>query len=299
MSDLAQSFRSNTRSEMLAGLRQMEGMKSLIGPLAQFTIVVDANILLGDLIWLVGKRKNPQATTELMECIAAGTIVAYVTRSVLDEVNEHIPNIAVEKGLSESALREEWEAYRKRLTVRTPRKHLVDRYKDGQDPDDAPTVALEKMLRADGIFTKDTDIAAMGGMVIELDFTQRARDYSRKTAVAATIKLSGGMALTVSWAAFKVAWKSMQGVVVWVKSLPPAVQGILFIAVVAIASNRQAQERIMTLLGQIGTLLSEHWPAIAGFLGGVGAALAENTVSSPVPTYLPGNRLIDAPETAD
>lgn len=281
---------------MLASLREIEGMKSLIGPLAQFSIVVDANILLGDLIWLVGKRKNPQASTEIMECIAAGTIVAYVTRSVFDEVNEHIPNIASDKSLSEDALREEWEAYRRHLKVIAPQQELVDCYKDGQDPDDAPTIALEKMLGADGVLTKDSDIAAMGGMVIELDFTRRARDYSRKTAIAATIKFTGGVGFIVTWAALESVWKAMKAVVVWLRNLPPFVQGVIFVAVIIIAANRRTQDRIVALLGKIEVLKSEHWPAIASLLAGVVAALAENTVPPPVPTYLSGTQPPDGHE---
>ncbi|MCL4526003.1 MAG: PIN domain-containing protein [Gammaproteobacteria bacterium] len=285
MKTVAEQLQTHIRSEMLGDLRKIEGMKNLLGHLAQFNVVVDANIILGDLIWLVGKRKNPEATTELVECINAGTIVAYVARPVLAEVDEHIATIATAKKLPEDALRREWKSYRKLLKLRTPSKALVDRYKEGQDPDDAPTIALAKMIRADGILSKDSDVVAMGGLVIELDFTNHARDYSRKTAVAVTIRCSGGIVLIVSWASIEIILKSAVGCVAWFRSLPASVQIILLFAVVAVASNKNAQEHVIAMIAPLRTAISGHWPEAIDWLASVGATLAENTIKPPVPTF--------------
>ena len=278
-------IQTRIRSEMLGHLRKIEELNGLLGTLAEFVVVVDANIILGDLIWLVSKRKKQDAMTELMECIQAGTIIAYVARTVLSEVDEHIPTIAANKGISEEALRQEWKTYRKLIKVRTPRKALVDRYKGGQDPDDAPTLALERMLRADGILSKDSDIVAMGGLVIESDFTKQARDYSRKTAVTATIRCSGGIALIVSLAAIDVVLKSAKCFVAWFRGLPVPVQVIIFVAVIAIASNKKAQKRVAVLVEK-STAITDHVPFLLDLLARVGTTLADNTVSHPVPKYV-------------
>jgi predicted nucleic acid-binding protein len=271
---------------MLVHLREIEGLKGVLGPLAQFVVVVDANVILGDLIWLVSKRKKPDARTELMECIQAGTIVAYITRTVLVEIDEHITTIAADKDIPEEALRQEWKTYRKLIKVRTPRKTLVDRHKGGQDPDDAPTLALAKMLPAVvGILSKDTDIVAMGGLVIESDFTRQARDYSRKTAVAATIRYSGGIALTVSWVVIDVALKSIKGFVARLRELPVLVQAIIFVAVIAIASNKKAQGKVIAMVEK-STSLTADWSFLLRLLARVGATLAENTVPAPTPMYI-------------
>lgn len=279
-------IQTGIRSEMLGHLRKVNGLNRWIGTLAQFVVVVDANIVLGDLIWLVSKRKNQDAMTELMECIQAGTVIAYVTRTVLAEVDKKIPTIAADKGISEEAMRQEWKTYRKLIKVRTPRKALVDRYKGGQDPDDAPTLALAKMLRADGILSKDSDLVAMGGLVIERDFTKQARDYSRKTAVAATIRCSGGIALTVSWATIDVVLRSIKGFLDWFRGLPAPVQAIIFFAVVAIASNKKMQGEVIALFKKRADLSGYLTPAL-DLLARVGATLKENSVSQPVPKHIP------------
>ena len=287
-------LQGSIRSEMLGELRKINGLKNLLGPLAQFVVVVDANVILGDLIWLVSKRKKPDAVTELMECISAGTIVAYIARPVLAEVDEHITTIAADQKLSEDALRQEWKKYRKLVKVRKPREAMVDRYRDGQDPDDAPTIALEKILRADGILSKDPDIAAMGGLVIEMGFTKQARDYSRKTAVAATIRFSGGTVMLVSWSTLALIWKSIQGATVWLKRLPVPVQLILFVAIVAVASDRRARQRVTAMLVQMNESISCYWPDVLSLLTSMGTKLAENTIPPPVPTFrTPKNRAID------
>ncbi|WP_215842937.1 putative toxin-antitoxin system toxin component, PIN family [Acidithiobacillus montserratensis] len=285
MKTMSEQFQKHIRSEILSVLREIDGIENLLEPLAQFTVVVDANIILGDLIWLVSKRKNPDATTELVECINAGTIVAYVARPVLAEVDEHISTIAVKKNLPEDALRKEWKIYRKILKVRTPRRHLVDRFKKGQDPDDAPTIALEKMIRADGILSKDNDIVAMGGLLIDLDFTSRVRDYSRKTAVAATIRCSGGIALTVSWVTVEIFLKLAAECVSWFRRLPAPVKIVLFFAVVVVSVNKNVRERVMALIAPLRTTMSSHWPEVIDWLASVDTTLAENTIEPPVPTF--------------
>ena len=272
------------RSEVLGILRKIRFFNELLKDIAQFNIVIDANVILGDLRWLVKKRKIPGAQTELMECIKAGTIVAYVTRSVLAEVEEHIKTIAKDRKISEDALRAEWKTYRKLLKVRTPRKRLIARYKNGRDPDDAPTIALEKMLKADGILSKDNDLLAMGGLIIDLDFTRQARDYSRKTAISATIKISGGIVVLVSWKSVEAALVLINSIVKWFRCLPPTVQAIILVMALAIATKKSSRDRILATVDRANSALVDHWPAIASALLSIGKTFVENTISPPSPT---------------
>ncbi len=266
------------RSELLGELRKIEWLRSTLGALAQFTIVVDANIILGDLLWLVKKRRNPDAVTELMECISAGTITAYISRSVLNEVTKHIPSIAKQKNLPEDELNAEWKTYRKLLKVRTPRKSLIDKYAKGQDPDDAPTLALADMIRACGILSKDSDIVAMGGIVIELSFTQIARDYSRKTAIRAAIQFTGTSGIIVAGLAVKVAADSL----IWLtQSMPKPVLLLFFVAALAILADQKSREKVIALLQPLTASISENSPIVLDFLARLGSTLAENYTPAP------------------
>lgn len=266
------------RSEILGILREIDGAKKFTGPLAQFVLVVDANIILGDLIWLVSKRKKSDATTELMECIAAGTIVAYVTRQVIAEVERIIPKIASDKNISEQALYEEWRHYHRVIKTKTPPKDLVERYKSGQDPDDAPTIALEKMIRASGILSKDSDLVAMGGLVIEMDFTKLARDYSRKTAVAATIRYGGGIVLVVSVNGMVIAIKTIKEIL---KNLPPEIKISILFAACLVASNKRNRDWVILKFRRLLATIRTHIPGIINVLASISTIFAEHTVDPP------------------
>lgn len=284
MNTISKAMETRIRSEMLGTLRKIAWIKPMLGQIAQFTIVLDANIILGDLIWLVSKRKKPDSQTELMECIRAGTVVAYIARTVYEEVNEHIPAIAVNQGISEDALRKEWKAYRKLIKIRAPRKALVDRHRGGQDPDDAPTLALAEMIDAAGILSKDTDIVAMGGLVIELDFTKQARDYSRKAAVRVTICYAGGITLIASWKAIEFAIQVVKGALAWFRELPRPIQMLIFAAIVVIALNKNAQKVVADMIRKVPEI-KDGLPVVLALLGQVGTTLAENTVPPPVPRH--------------
>lgn len=285
MNEISPQIMTMIRSEMLAHLRAIDGFKKIIGPVAQFTIVVDANIILSDLIWLVSKRRNPEAQTELMECIRAETVIAYITRTVYEEVNEHISSIAVKQGISKDALRKEWKSYRKLIKIRTPRKALVDRHKGGRDPDDAPTIALEKMIHADGILSKDTDIVAMGGLVIELDFTKQARDYSRKTAVAATIRLGAGLSFMAAWTVVELALKAIQAIIEWFRSLPDWIQAIHCAAFLVVMLDDRVLTRISAMLASLQEdFLGGKKEIVEPFLS-LCQTYIENVVQPPIPTF--------------
>ena len=273
---------------MLAILRQFKVFQGFIGPLAQFIVVVDANIILGDLIWLVSKRKKPDAVTELMECIMAGTIVAYIARSVLAEVDEHITTIAADKKLSEDTLRQEWKKYRKLVKVRTPPKTMVESFKDSQDPDDASTIVLQKKLRADGILSKDTDLVAMGGLVIEMDFTKQARDYSRKTAVSATIKLMlFGVPVVIGYGAFNILVQAIRGIFITWKKLPLTVKLFILVALVVIASDKRARTVVMGRIRELKRCLDAIAPDMGNIFLVLAEKISENTVPAPSPTFKP------------
>lgn len=274
------------RSDFLGYLRQVEAIQPLVATVAQFNVVVDANIILGDLIWLVTKRKKPDSMTNLMECISAGTITAYIPRSVLNEVIEHIPTIAKKRGIDEAALQTAWRSYRRMLKIRTPRKAVVNKYTRRRDPDDAPILALADMIKADGIFSKDFDIIAMGGLVIELNFLEKARDYSRKTAVSVTVQAAGCTAFTITSIAFLELIKGIQNLA---KKIPFQIFMIIFVASLLLFSHHRSREYICNQLRPLMSMLESYWPIAYEFLISLALTVIENTESPPEIAYRPSH----------
>lgn len=141
------------------------------------------------------------------------------------------------------------------------------------------------MLGADGILSKDSDLVAMGGLVIEADFTRQAKDYSRKTAVAVTIKTSGVVAMMVGYGTFKVIGQLIGDAAAQFMRLPPPVKLVVLAAILVIASNERAMQRVMGALAQAGASISKYSPSILEFLLNTENELSKNTVPAPSPTF--------------
>ena len=274
------------RSENLSELRNIgeaftgggigELLQKAMGPLAQFTVVVDANVILGGLKFLVVTRENPEAITALMECVRAGTFIAYVTRKVVSEVERRIPNLVKQYRVTDELFLRHWAEYKKMFKIKTPRKYRVEKElrTKPQDPDDAPTIALAKELKAVGIFTKDSGLEAMGGFCLDLDFAIHARDYSRKIVVAATIKqgvftglIVGGYAVVGLSSDLIEGGRSLVNIASrapdWVKIGAGGVALVLFLGVILNEEKR----------GQVLSGASRGWATISG------------AVSDGVPSY--------------
>ena len=80
----------------------MPQLEKLTGGAVQFRVIVDANIIIRELLWLVGKRKNPNATTQLQEVVAADTIILHAPVYLEAEVMKYLPVLAEEKGLCQN-----------------------------------------------------------------------------------------------------------------------------------------------------------------------------------------------------
>lgn len=167
-----------------------------IGGAVQLRIIVDTNVVLGDIRWLAYKRKDAAARTSLIETIDAGTIDAYVPPALHGEIEKHIERISREEGLDQARLLSVWGEYQKKLKVVEPDSSVIRSYSGGVDPDDAVFVALAKAVGAVGVVSKDRHIAMMGGKKISVDCVVSLRDYSRATAIELNIKCMG---ISLGW----------------------------------------------------------------------------------------------------
>ena len=268
------------RSETLDFLRMLEYAKQFVGPIAQFVVVVDANVVLNELSWLA-KRHNSTASPSIMECIRAGTFVAYISSSARDEVEEHIPDRAKKAGVPPEALLVEWEQYRKLLEVQTPEKSLVEKYAGGQDPDDAPHLALADQVLADGILSNDSDVVAMGGLALEVEFVIDAKTYSRKMAVAISIKTLGITSAIVAVSAIKIAGDIFVEATRSFAKLPPPCRLLILIAIVLLASNESVQDAVKKAFSRIRDALVGKAPSAIDFISKAAEAYGKNMTAPP------------------
>ena len=155
------SDKSYLDSEILASLRLFLNfypeLEKIIGPIAQYKIVIDANIAIRDLIH---KYKNPHLKQTAIEEISRSSAIELYAPTWLDieMVESAIPQVSKRHDIPESELQELWAEYKKQIkwdvTFSVP-----DNF-DPHDGDakDVPYVALQESIAAVAILSDDKDI---------------------------------------------------------------------------------------------------------------------------------------------
>ncbi len=253
-------------SEKLAELRvtidRLRGMTDLIGAVVQVVVVVDANIILGDLIWMASKRTTPSAKTSLLESSVAGTLVACVPPYAIEEVQEKIPEVAKKRKIDGVVLARLWEEYRTILRVEEPDPIHVEKYREGRDPKDADYLALADTLAAKGILSRDKDISAMGGAVISMEAVTLLRDYSRAAAVEFNIKVNGCYSLMVGIVTLKIALELLDKAAGQVARIPGWAKGLLLCILFIALMNENSRNKLGEVVGALRNAMSSLAPQI-------------------------------------
>jgi predicted nucleic acid-binding protein len=253
---------SNSLKALREAVKAWRDLGQLIGSAVQLRVVVDSNAVLADLRWLVLKRRDAAARTNLMETVAAGTVELFAPSYLLVEVNEKIIRICREEELDSSAMFAEWAAYQKQIKIIQPDRTLVQRYESGVDPKDAPFLALADAVQASGILSSDAHIPLMGGRVLSIDFMLSMRDYSRAAAVELQIKVMGLSLGYVAVAAAAALAKSLRAVLAGISNSPTWLKVALLCATAFCVLHAPTRQKIAAGLSRALNGVAEATPAV-------------------------------------
>lgn len=186
-------------SDILSPLRDLfshlvavnSGWAAVLDMPLQIRVVIDANKVLADLVWMVRDRRTPSARNALQEGIDSGTVVAFVPLQLREEVEEHIPEFAKEKGLDVQQLRQAWESYQPCLRFWNVGPLPFKDDGSTRDPTDLPYTTLATQIGAVAIVSSDKDIPAMGWQTIGREVELPLRDYARAASCVLTLQLGG------------------------------------------------------------------------------------------------------------
>lgn len=256
------TVRSDKLKQLRIVIRSWKESSAVIGSAAQFRLVVDSNVILGDIIWLSSKRTNELATTHLMEVIEAETVDMYAPPILFDEVEEKIPLIAAEKGLDQNLMYNHWAVYKTKLKVFVPDQDKVSVLRNGVDPDDAEFVALEQTIRASGVISKNSDIKMMGGNQISVECITYLRNYSRATAIEMNIKVNGVMFVKLSYAAIAGMFAGGKALIEGIGKAPEWVKIALLMGGAVIALHPGARASVARGLKTVLAGISEATPFV-------------------------------------
>lgn len=228
----------------------------------QFRLVIDTNVVIEELLYLVKSRKNPSARTGLQEAIDSGVVVALAPFKLRDEVLKHIPRLANKKGISEESLRRAWLEYQLRINFVDVGPISAEEVASAVDPDDLPFVYLYRKINADAVVSRDRHIRAMGARSVELELMIHIRDYARDKAPEVTLR-AGTFIVTIpivagAHALVKLLIRAAKGVA----KLPPGVQLMLFISALAVGAHPRSRRALLTFASGRAVKLKESARAL-------------------------------------
>jgi hypothetical protein len=187
-------------------------------------------------------------------------------------MEEHIPELAIKKGIPEEALRRAWLEYQVCIRFIAVGAISEEEAAAAVDPDDLPYVRLYHMARADAIVSRDPHIQAMGAKSVRLEMLKDVRDYAREKTPELVLRV-GAYGVTVPVVAGSHALgKLLSGVAKGYARLPREVQILLLVGTIlliahsrsrkAVAASISAQaarvkEPALQLLHVFGTLCEE------------------------------------------
>jgi predicted nucleic acid-binding protein len=239
----------NIKSDYILFIRKiLDGLnisEEVIAQIAQFNVILDANIIIRDILWLHNK-KNPSAKTMLQELFISQTIVAQAPSFLKDEIKKHLPGLAKKKNLNLVSMMQIWEEYEKYINFYEVQieEHELE---DVRDPKDLPYIKLQ-IATGSKIYSKDKDIPAMGGSTVTTDVIMKLRDYSRKAAIEYTLKIGGIYTAHISEILIKSVWKLLQEIYSGFKNLPKWLRWLLIAMTIFFLINKNSRDTILSII---------------------------------------------------
>jgi len=253
-------FLETIRSDDLVELRDIfeksEAFRELIAPIFQLEVIVDANVIISDLIHLARGRKAKPARTKLQELIDSETVVAYAPSILKVEVNKHLSTISKKKGIPIEDLEAEWREYAKKIIFRDTSYRPPNSTDEERDPDDLPYITLQQKTGAP-IYTRDKDIHAMDGQTIGYTVITHLRDYSRYASIEYTIKYQGVVVAVLNEKLIEVLFSFIKSLARFARKLPSWVWFVVCGVLIAGLLNSTSRYKIATWMSYFSTETKE------------------------------------------
>jgi predicted nucleic acid-binding protein len=165
-------------------------IKSLFN-FVKIKIIVDANIVLNDIKWILTKAKSSEARTDLLEVLEAGSIECFAPTFLDKEVKDKLSTLSARYDFDIKLALQLWERFKSNIELIEVGEASANL--NLRDPKDWPYIQLQKIIEVP-IVSKDKDIAGMGGHVVHYTVLVNLRNYARNSATCLKLIASGGFA---------------------------------------------------------------------------------------------------------
>ncbi|MFZ3003416.1 MAG: hypothetical protein WA071_24080 [Undibacterium umbellatum] len=228
---------------MLRDLVRPDSIFQMFQPIFQLSLIIDANIMIGDILWLVCKRKNPEARSTLMEVLSAKTVLAIAPTFLKEEMQVNLPKIAREKNISIDQMQAHWEEYQAHITF-IDAGGPDDSF---EDPKDAPYMKLQRQS-GHLIFSKDSDISRMGGNVATKELVVNLRMYSRHASIEYTLKIGSAGSLHIAFSVFAALYRLARNIISGSKDIPKWILVFAIVSLICVMLHTATRESLLRIV---------------------------------------------------
>jgi predicted nucleic acid-binding protein len=266
---------SGTLASLRTFLEVYPDLEKIVGPIARYILVLDANIAASDLIH---KYKNPYLKHTAIEETVKSSALELCAPIWLDhEMTEStIPQVSEKRGIPETTLRALWVEYRTQIIWdKSLSEPGASENCDG-DEKDLPYIKLFEALNADAILSRDKDIANMGGKQVDLEFVFSIQSYARAASYSVGIRIGGTIVTTLSAA---LLLQLARGLSTLITQLPDWAKFSLLALVCIITVHPNSRERLAKFSKNLGGTVASLWPALESLVELANAKSLEATLS--------------------
>ncbi len=243
-------------SDVLPKLRELldlfPALRSVLPQLLQLAVVIDANIVQGELWWRLKHCSRPEVRSSLEEALASGVLIAYAPHHLEDEIREHQKELAFRTGRPVADVEQEWISLRRYIHFHTGPKGAGGSL---PDPDDAAYLDTLHDVAARGVYTRDAHFQDSKAPLIFIAMDIRnpmdtaLRRYARASAVRIGLALGSSASAVVSVEVLISLGKLLKTLVTAFKRLSSGAQLLIVAGIVALLAHPKSRAKLKELWG--------------------------------------------------
>lgn len=257
---------SDNLSSVREIMRAFPVLAEQLGVPESVRLVLDANVLVAEVRWIVKKRRNNNARTALQEALASGTLVGFAPTYLEEEMRRQLAALAEEEHLSYEALADAWTQYKVSLIFYDAGGPALLADSGIVDPKDLPYVRAYSALGAAAIMTADPHLRRMGALTVDAELCVKMRSYARDASIDFTLRLGGfavgACAVAGAVGLAKIGVRLISGI----SKLPTAVRFLVYACLIGALLHRSTRHSLLSVSSdagrRLGILIDDALPMI-------------------------------------
>ncbi len=254
-SKVAKFLRSELLPHLTGLIRAFPGLRPLLPQILQLRVVIDANVVQGELRWRLNRRQNPSALTALHEVLVSGVLIAYAPHFLEKEIREHAPRLATETKTTLATVYREWGEFRELLcfyTARAPSTTDLSRL----DPDDTAYVDTMDEIAACAIYTRDRDFLQVSTPIILVSIETTLQRYARASTIQVGVAIGSFASIAFGFEALLALGRLLNRLLKAARRLPPAAQFLILATIAAAIAHPKSRAKLVALWKSLNEYLT-------------------------------------------